>query len=83
MKITPLNPIQSPLSLLTDARDAFNSIEQSMFFFGILDICLQKQAIHFYILAAENICNQVTFNAGYRKSSKRPQASTCLNTVLC
>lgn len=43
---TPLNPIKTPFSLLGNARNGLDSIEQSIFLLRILYICLQKLAVH-------------------------------------
>ena len=46
--LIPLNPIQSPFSLPSYTRYAFNCIKQSMLLLWVLDICLQEQTVHLW-----------------------------------
>lgn len=51
--LTPMNPVQRPLSFPRNRRNILNCIEQFMLLSWILDICFQKQAIHFWRYAEQ------------------------------
>jgi hypothetical protein len=51
VKGTPGDPLECPVGLLLDAGDGVYSPEEVVLLNGVLDVCLQKEAVH--------LCNEV------------------------
>ena len=65
---TPANPLQCPLSLSLNSWDGVNGMEQVVLLLGILDVGLEKKAVH--------LCGKIFDQNGHCAYDIHPRAKS-------
>jgi hypothetical protein len=58
----PVNPLQRPLGLALDAGDSVNRVEELVLQVDVLDITLQKQAVHLCVVYEADLSTSYSTN---------------------